>query len=96
MIKKIHECKIKNGWGLLISCHWFNEDSWVDDLIWLMKAGLKVILVPDAGSPCLSDPGQLLVNEAIKNKITVESLPGPNAALIALSMCGFPASSYVV
>jgi len=94
MKKKIYESKLKKGRGLLISCHRFNESQRIDNLLRLMKSGFKVVLVPDAGSPCLSDPGQLLVNETIKNKIVIEALPGPNSIALALGVSGFPGDNY--
>lgn len=91
---KIYESKLKKGRGLLLSCHRFNEEQRIENLLKLMKAGLKVVLVPDAGSSCLSDPGQLLINEAIKHKIAIESLPGPNSVVLALTSSGFPAHDF--
>lgn len=60
----------------------------------LLKAGFKVVLVSDAGSPCLSDPGYKLINAAIKNNILIHALPGPNAIAISLMSSGFPADSF--
>ena len=94
MKQKIYESKLKKGRGLLISCHRFNESERIENLLRLMKSGFKVVLVPDAGSPCLSDPGQMLVNETIKNKIVIEALPGPNSIALALGMSGFPGDNY--
>lgn len=91
---KIFESKLKRGRGLLLSCHRFNEEQRIEDLLKLMKAGLKIVLVPDAGSPCISDPGQILINEAIKNKIAIESLPGPNSVTLALTSSGFPGNYF--
>lgn len=92
--KKIYESKLKNKRGLLLSSNRFTELEKVFDILRLIKAGLKVILVTDAGTPCLSDPGQVLVNESIKHNILIHSLPGPNAISISIVASGFPADQY--
>ena len=92
--EKVYESKLKKKRGLLISCHKFNEKERLSDLIKLLKSGLKMVLISDAGSPCISDPGQLLINEAIKHSILIESIPGPSAISIALSASGFPANNF--
>ena len=93
--KKIYESKLKNKRGLLLSSNRFTELDKVFDILRLIKAGLKVILVTDAGTPCLSDPGQVLVNESIKHNILIHSLPGPNAISISIVASGFPADQYL-
>jgi len=55
--KKIYESKLKNKRGLLISCHRYNEFEKIEEVIKMLKAGFKISLVSDAGTPCLSDPG---------------------------------------
>lgn len=92
--RKVEESKLKKGRGLLLSCHRFNEEQRIESLVRCLKAGMRVVLVPDAGSPCLSDPGQMVVNQAIRNKISIESLPGPNSVVLALTSSGFPANSF--
>ena len=56
--------------------------------------GLRVALVSDAGAPTISDPGFKFIKEAQDNGIAVEPLPGPNAAVTALSASGFPAERF--
>ena len=56
----------------------------VDDYIELMVSGKKISLITDAGTPCISDPGFLLVREAIKKDIIITCLPGPTALIPAL------------
>ena len=92
--RRIAESKMKNKRGLLINCHRFNEEKKIKDILRLLKAGLKVCLVSDAGTPCLSDPGYLLINKCIENNILIHALPGPNAINIALVSSGFPADKY--
>lgn len=63
---------------------------WVDELV----AGKKVALISDAGTPAISDPGFLLVREAIKAGIEVETLPGATAFVPALVNSGFPCEKF--
>ena len=57
--------------------------------------GLNVALISDAGTPCISDPGYQLVRDAVKAGITVVPVPGPSAAIAALSAAGLPTSSFM-
>ncbi len=54
-----------------------------------------VALVSDAGTPLISDPGYVLVHEARKRNVPVIAIPGPNAAITALSVSGLPVSSFI-
>lgn len=78
----------------MVTANRYNEEDKLEEIMRLIKAGLKVTLVCDAGSPCLSDPGYKIVNEAIKRNIMIHSLPGPNALTISLMSSGFPADSF--
>jgi 16S rRNA (cytidine1402-2'-O)-methyltransferase len=75
--------------------HAFNEHRAVADVIALIGSGKTVALVCDAGTPGISDPGFLLVREAIKNQVVVECLPGPTAFVPALVQSGFPSDRFV-
>lgn len=55
-----------------------------------MKLGLKVALVSDAGTPTISDPGFKFIKQSRIEGIPIEALPGPCAAITALSASGFP------
>ena len=78
----------------LISYHKFNEAKSLDKIIKLLQSGSLISLVSDAGTPVVSDPGRLLVNECIKNNITVVPIPGPSAVTSAISVSGFSEKFY--
>ena len=73
----------------LISNHKFNEKKNLSKIIALIKQGLFVSLISDAGTPSISDPGAILIRECIKNNIQIVPLPGPSAAISAVSISGF-------
>ena len=77
------------------SLHEHNERTRIAGLIQRLKAGQSIALVSDAGTPVVSDPGALLVAAAHEAAIRVEPIPGPNAALAALSVSGIPASEFI-
>lgn len=74
----------------LVSLHEHNERRRLPALLASLERGERVALVSDAGTPLLSDPGYLLVREAIGRGIRVEPVPGPSAALAALVASGLP------
>mgnify|MGYP001261042255 CR=1 FL=1 len=73
----------------LISNHKFNETKNLNKIVDLLKSGEKISLISDAGTPSISDPGAILVNECINNNIEIIPLPGPSAVLSAVSISGF-------
>ena len=73
----------------LISNHKFNEKKNLFKIIELIKKGLFVSLISDAGTPSISDPGAILIRECIKNNIEIIPLPGPSAVITAVSISGF-------
>ena len=73
----------------LISNHKFNEKKNVIEVIKHLKSGKKVSLISDAGTPIISDPGSVLVNECIDNGIKIFPIPGPSAVSTAVSISGF-------
>tara|TARA_B100001093_G_scaffold507996_1_gene569403 strand:- start:1373 stop:2053 length:681 start_codon:yes stop_codon:yes gene_type:complete len=77
------------------SYHLNNEHKKVDQYIDLMAAGKTISLITDAGTPCISDPGFLLVREAIKRNIGITCLPGPTALIPALVLSGLPSESFI-
>ncbi len=84
--KLLEKYKIKNK---LISNHKFNEKKNLEKFIDLLKSDKIISLISDAGTPCVSDPGSVLVNEAIKENIKIYSVPGPSSVTAAFSVSGF-------
>ncbi len=66
------------------------EAQKLNDLLALVASDQKIVLVSDAGTPLISDPGYKLVREAVKAGVKVESVPGPTAAIAALTVSGLP------
>ena len=79
----------------LIAYHEHNEDKRVDELLERLAAGANVTLVSDAGTPLISDPGWRLVNAARAAGFDVVPVPGPSAAIVALSAAGLPTDRFV-
>ncbi len=73
----------------MISYHKFNERKCSGKIIQLIKNNKIVSLISDAGTPVISDPGMILINECIKNNIEIHPIPGPSAVISALSVSGF-------
>ena len=73
----------------MASYHKFNEKKSSEKIIQLIKKNKIVSLISDAGTPVISDPGLILINECIKNDIPLHPIPGPSAVISALSVCGF-------
>lgn len=73
----------------LISNHKFNEVKNLPKIIDLLKEGKLISLISDAGTPGISDPGAVLVNECLKQGVNVIPLPGPSAVTTAMSASGF-------
>ena len=78
-----------------ISYHQHNQQSRTEELINKLQAGDNIALVSDAGMPGISDPGYLLVKEAIANKIPVMPIPGVSASLTALTASGLNTDLFV-
>ena len=79
----------------LSSFHMHNEHKVLTKFINRIKAGEKIALISDAGTPGISDPGYLLVRECVEQEIEVECLPGATAFLPALINSGFPSEKFV-
>ena len=85
-IKLLNHFKIKKK---LISFHKYNEKKQLANIIKHFNQGKILSLISDAGTPLLSDPGRLLVNECVKNGIEVTPIPGASSITSALSVSGF-------
>jgi len=84
--KLLEKYKIKSK---LISNHKFNETKNLSKIIEILKSGKIVSLISDAGTPTVSDPGRILINECVKNKIGIYPIPGASAVSTAVSISGF-------
>ena len=73
----------------VISNHKFNEKKNVKKIIEYLKIGKIISLISDAGTPGISDPGSILINECVKNNIDIYPIPGPSAVAAAISISGF-------
>ena len=73
----------------LISNHKFNETKNLTKIINLLKEDKIISMISDAGTPGISDPGAVLINECVKQNINVIPLPGPSAVTTAISTSGF-------
>ena len=73
----------------LIANHKFNEKKNLSKVIDILKSGSVVSLISDAGTPSISDPGAILVNECVVNEIDIFPIPGASAVSSAVSISGF-------
>ena len=78
----------------LVSYHEHNEQARARELVRRMQSGEVVALVSDAGMPLVSDPGYVLVREAVAAGVGIEVLPGPSAVLTALVASGLPSAQW--
>ena len=78
----------------LVAYHKFNEKGKSNSIIEDLKNGKNIGLISDAGCPCISDPGSILVSEAVENNIEVISIPGPSAVITSLMSCGMDTSTF--
>ncbi len=73
----------------LLSNHKFNEKKNIKYVLNLLKKNKIISIISDAGTPTISDPGGILINECIKNEINIFPVPGSSAATAAISISGF-------
>ena len=93
-----HAKKLLKHYNILTKVHSYhlnNEHKRVDEYVQMLINGNTVSLITDAGTPCISDPGFLLIREAIKNNILITCLPGPTAFVPALVISGLPSDSFI-
>ena len=92
-----HSLKLFNHFQIkkpLVACHKFNERAAAEKLISLAKEGKEVAVVTDAGTPVISDPGNLLVQALREAGIAYTLVPGACAFVAALVLSGFPAETF--
>ena len=89
--KLLSKYKIKSK---LISNHKFNEKKNLQKIIDILKSNKIVSLISDAGTPTISDPGNVLIKECINKKINLIPVPGPSASIAAFSVSGFSDKYY--
>ena len=91
-----HSLKLLNKLGIkkkLIALHDYNEHKIINQIKFLLKTK-NCVLISDAGSPLISDPGYNLVQYCIENKIGVTSVPGPSSIVSGLQLSGLPISEF--
>lgn len=92
-----HSLKLLNHYDIkkrLISYHSYNEEISSNGIIKLLKEGKSIALITDSGTPCISDPGSLLVKNCLEEGINVISIPGPSAFLSLLVASGFRSDKF--
>ena len=90
----LHACGVQRPPGTLESLHDHNERERVPRVLERLHAGATVALASDAGTPLLSDPGAALVGAAVAGGIEVIAVPGPCAAIAALTLAALPATRF--
>lgn len=78
----------------MVSYHKFNESKRSKEIIEKLKDGLNIALVSDAGTPCVSDPGYIMVRDARIEGINVLGVPGCSASITALQVSGLDSSTF--
>jgi 16S rRNA (cytidine1402-2'-O)-methyltransferase len=78
----------------LLSYHEHNAEQMRPKIIKELRSGARVVLISDAGTPTISDPGYQLVQACIKENIVVSTIPGPTALIAALTISGLPTDSF--
>ncbi|MBR6771925.1 MAG: 16S rRNA (cytidine(1402)-2'-O)-methyltransferase [Clostridia bacterium] len=81
--------KLGIGGQKLVAYHKFNEEAGASGLIRLLQEGKNVAVITDAGTPCVSDPGSVLVSAAVQAGVNVTAVPGASAVCAAISVSGF-------
>ena len=93
-----HSKKLLSHYGIageLTPYHEHNAAKERPRLLGRLRAGASVALISDAGTPLISDPGYKLVREALDHGFTVTSIPGPSAAIAALTSAGLPTDTFL-
>jgi len=80
----------------LVSYHKFNEQGQLERVLEKLRAGEHWALISDAGTPCINDPGAVLVQACIREQIPFTVVPGPASPIVALLLSGFDATRFQV
>ena len=78
----------------IISYHKFNEKKKLEKIKELLKKKQIISLISDAGTPTISDPGRILINDCVNEKIPIIPIPGPSAVTTSISISGFSDNFY--
>lgn len=87
-----HSLKLLNNFDIkkkLISYHSYNKKGAAKNIVNLLSSGLSIALISDGGTPCISDPGYILINECRNSGYNIVPIPGASAFLTLLSASGF-------
>lgn len=90
-VKVLNHFEIKTP---MTSYHEHNKYEKAEELVEKMRGGMRIAIITDAGTPCISDPGEVLVRRCIEEGIPVTSLPGPSAVITALTLSGMDARHF--
>jgi 16S rRNA (cytidine1402-2'-O)-methyltransferase len=87
-----------NHYGInkpVVSYHNFNERQASERIIGRILEGQNVAVISDAGTPSISDPGFIIVREAVRQEINVVAIPGPAAMIMAVAVSGLPTDAFI-
>ncbi len=87
-----------NHYGInkpVVSYHNFNERQASERIIGRILEGQNVAVISDAGTPSISDPGFIIVREAVRQGINVVAIPGPAAMIMAVAVSGLPTDAFI-
>ena len=87
-----HSLKLLNNFNIksrLVPYHKFNEKKSLNKIIQYLNEGKILSLISDAGTPTISDPGNIIINECVKKEHKIFTIPGPSAVSAAVSLSGF-------
>ncbi len=93
-----HSARLLSAIGVSVRTeplHEYNEDQRIAPVLGMLRAGRRIALVSDAGTPLVSDPGYRLVRAAIAEGFPISAVPGPNAAVMALVLSGLPPQPFL-
>ena len=93
-----HTLKLLNHYGIrkpTLSYHQHNEASRADELLKRLEQGAQIVLVSDAGTPTISDPGHRLISLCLERQIPVIPIPGPSAVIAAMAASGLPSEEFL-